>query len=52
MTKSRSSKEYEDGVKLFLKFVINNDVDLNMISSPCTKSVHVHSPVLVLTIEL
>ena len=34
---SRLLKEYEDGVHLFLKFVIDNVVDPNMISCPYTK---------------
>ena len=29
--------EYEDGVDLFLKFTIDNSVDPNMTSCPCTK---------------
>ena len=37
MNKSRLSKEYENRVELFLKFSIDNDVDPNMISCPCTK---------------
>ena len=35
---SKLSNEYEDGVDLLLRFRINNDVDLNIISCPCTKS--------------
>ena len=35
MKESRSSKKYEDGVDLFLKFAIDNGVDPNMISYPC-----------------
>ena len=37
MKESRLSKEYEDGVDLFLKFAIDNGVDPNMISCRCTK---------------
>ena len=37
MKEYRLSKEYEDGVDLFLKFTIDNGVDPNMISCPCTK---------------
>ena len=34
---SRLSKEYEDEVDLFLKFVIDNSIDPNMIPCPFTK---------------
>ena len=37
MKESRLSKEYEDEVDLFLKFVIDNGVDPNMISCQYTK---------------
>ena len=36
MKESRLSNEYEDGVDVFLKFAIDNGVDPNMISCPCT----------------
>ena len=37
MKESRLSMEYGDRVELFLKFTIDNGVDPNMISCPCTK---------------
>ena len=37
MKENRLSKEYEDGVDLFLKFMIDNGVDPNMILCSCTK---------------
>ena len=40
MKESRLSNEYEDGVELFLKFAIDNGIDLNMILCPCTKCGH------------
>ena len=36
MKKSRLLKEHEDGVDLYLKFAVDNGVDPNMISYPCT----------------
>ena len=36
-TKSGLSKEYEDGVELFLNFTIDNDINPKIISCLCTK---------------
>ena len=37
MKERRLSKEYEDGVDLFLKFTIDNGIDPKIISCPYTK---------------
>ena len=37
MTKCRLSKQYDDEVQFFLKFAVENGIDLNLISHPHTK---------------